>query len=223
MRVGKFTALTPSERVASFDPPFIMDQMEAGRASMRLAAIEALALINPPDKSDKRESLIGALDDPSPQVREVVLLLRQGCSGGLPGGRAVSPLRGLLGQGDQALQRVKEKSVNSLRSAAAGIQLNSITTQGYLFPRGIRGNRFTLSQNRLYSDHGQVLQYGRSVNRPQHYKIDPLHRWDLDEVLSLIQQEDMNYRFEPEWLNPDGSLNAERLTGLIFESGVSRG
>ncbi|HOD53973.1 MAG TPA: AAA-like domain-containing protein [Candidatus Cloacimonadota bacterium] len=27
------------------------------------------------------------------------------------------------------------------------------------------------------------------VNRPQHYKVDPLHRWNLDEVLSLIQEE----------------------------------
>jgi len=27
------------------------------------------------------------------------------------------------------------------------------------------------------------------VNRVAHYKIDPLHRWDLEEVLSLIQQE----------------------------------
>jgi len=27
------------------------------------------------------------------------------------------------------------------------------------------------------------------VNRPNHYKIDPLHRWDLDEILNLIRQE----------------------------------
>lgn len=27
------------------------------------------------------------------------------------------------------------------------------------------------------------------VNRPQHYKIDPLHRWNLDEILMYIQQE----------------------------------
>ncbi|HPM01451.1 MAG TPA: AAA-like domain-containing protein [Candidatus Cloacimonadota bacterium] len=27
------------------------------------------------------------------------------------------------------------------------------------------------------------------VNRPQHYKVDPLHRWNLDEILSLIDQE----------------------------------
>ncbi|MEA1911802.1 MAG: AAA-like domain-containing protein [Spirochaetota bacterium] len=27
------------------------------------------------------------------------------------------------------------------------------------------------------------------VNRDKHYKIDPLHRWDLDEILLLIQQE----------------------------------
>lgn len=26
------------------------------------------------------------------------------------------------------------------------------------------------------------------VNQPEHYKIDPLHRWDLDEVLTLIAQ-----------------------------------
>ncbi len=27
------------------------------------------------------------------------------------------------------------------------------------------------------------------VNRPNHYKVDPLHRWDLDEMLILIKQE----------------------------------
>jgi Cdc6-like AAA superfamily ATPase len=27
------------------------------------------------------------------------------------------------------------------------------------------------------------------VNRPNHYKIDPLHRWDLEEVLTLIHSE----------------------------------
>lgn len=26
------------------------------------------------------------------------------------------------------------------------------------------------------------------VNQPEHYKIDPLHRWDLDEILMLIEQ-----------------------------------
>lgn len=26
------------------------------------------------------------------------------------------------------------------------------------------------------------------VNQPEHYKVDPLHRWDLDEVLTLIAQ-----------------------------------
>ena len=27
------------------------------------------------------------------------------------------------------------------------------------------------------------------VNRPDHYKLDPLHRWDLDEIFGLIHQE----------------------------------
>ncbi|MEA3444483.1 MAG: ATP-binding protein, partial [Bacteroidota bacterium] len=27
------------------------------------------------------------------------------------------------------------------------------------------------------------------VNRPNHYKLDPLHRWNLEEILSLIAQE----------------------------------
>ena len=27
------------------------------------------------------------------------------------------------------------------------------------------------------------------VNRPNHYKIDPLKRWDLNEVMYLIKQE----------------------------------
>jgi predicted AAA+ superfamily ATPase len=39
------------------------------------------------------------------------------------------------------------------------------------------------------------------VNQEEHYKIDPLHRWDLEEILQLIKQEKYF------------SLNAPRQTG----------
>ena len=35
----------------------------------------------------------------------------------------------------------------------------------------------------------KIFNTAGPVNRPFHYKIDPLHRWNLNEILSLIEQE----------------------------------
>lgn len=48
------------------------------------------------------------------------------------------------------------------------------------------------------------------VNQPEHYKIDPLHRWDLDEVLMLIAQRKYFILHAPRQTGKTSSLLALR-------------
>jgi len=48
------------------------------------------------------------------------------------------------------------------------------------------------------------------VNQPEHYKIDPLHRWDLDEILMLISQRKYFILHAPRQTGKTSSLLALR-------------
>ncbi len=48
------------------------------------------------------------------------------------------------------------------------------------------------------------------VNRPNHYKVDPLHRWNLDEILTLIRQEKYFILHAPRQTGKTSSLLALR-------------
>lgn len=57
------------------------------------------------------------------------------------------------------------------------------------------------------------------VNRPQHYKVDPLHRWNLEEILSLIDQEQYFILYTPCQTGKTSSMLA--LQDYLNQEGIS--
>ena len=55
------------------------------------------------------------------------------------------------------------------------------------------------------------------VNQPEHYNIDPLHRWDLDEILLLIKQKKYFILHAPRQTGKTSSMLA--LQDYLNESG----